>query len=52
MDMQQNDFDRILFFEHSRKTSEATYTKNPLDAGVRISSLFILLILLSEPGDC
>ncbi|ONI19940.1 hypothetical protein PRUPE_3G306200 [Prunus persica] len=33
MDMQQNDFDRILFFEHSRKTSEATYTKNPLDAG-------------------
>lgn len=33
MDLQQNDFDRILFFEQARKTSEATYTKNPLDAG-------------------
>ncbi|XP_062151637.1 mitochondrial import receptor subunit TOM20-like isoform X2 [Alnus glutinosa] len=32
MDMQQGDFDRILFFEHARKTSEATYAKNPLDA--------------------
>ncbi|XP_050235125.1 mitochondrial import receptor subunit TOM20-like [Mercurialis annua] len=31
MDM-QNDFDRILFFEHARKTSEATYAKDPLDA--------------------
>ncbi|EEF50901.1 Mitochondrial import receptor subunit TOM20, putative [Ricinus communis] len=31
MDM-QNDFDRILFFEHARKTAEATYAKNPLDA--------------------
>jgi len=32
MDMQQGDFDRILFFEHARKASEATYAKNPLDA--------------------
>ncbi|KAI3417924.1 uncharacterized protein J3R85_014056 [Psidium guajava] len=31
MDM-QSDFDRILFFEHARKTAEATYAKNPLDA--------------------
>ncbi|EYU45410.1 hypothetical protein MIMGU_mgv1a013015mg [Erythranthe guttata] len=31
MDM-GNDFDRLLFFEHARKTAEATYTKNPLDA--------------------
>lgn len=37
MDMQQGDFDRILFFEHARKTSEATYAKNPLDADVRKS---------------
>lgn len=32
MDMQEGDFDRILFFEHARQTAEATYTKNPLDA--------------------
>ncbi|KAJ8750085.1 hypothetical protein K2173_014000 [Erythroxylum novogranatense] len=25
------DFDRILFFEHARKTAEAAYVKNPLD---------------------
>ncbi|KAF2305074.1 hypothetical protein GH714_001601 [Hevea brasiliensis] len=31
MDM-QNEFDRILFFEHARKTAEATYSKDPLDA--------------------
>ncbi|CAK9175129.1 unnamed protein product [Ilex paraguariensis] len=29
----QSDFDRLFFFEHTRKTSEATYAKNPLDAG-------------------
>ncbi|GKV26162.1 hypothetical protein SLEP1_g35511 [Rubroshorea leprosula] len=27
-----SDFDRLLFFEHARKTAEATYAKNPLDA--------------------
>ncbi|KAK1423238.1 hypothetical protein QVD17_18535 [Tagetes erecta] len=27
----QNDFDRLLFFEHARRSSEATYEKNPLD---------------------
>ncbi|KAL0351145.1 UNVERIFIED_CONTAM: Mitochondrial import receptor subunit TOM20 [Sesamum radiatum] len=27
-----NDFDRLLFFEHARRTAEATYAKNPLDA--------------------
>ncbi|KAI4348315.1 hypothetical protein L6164_009050 [Bauhinia variegata] len=33
MDMQaQSDFDRLLFFEHARKTAEATYAKDPLDA--------------------
>ncbi|KAK7266953.1 hypothetical protein RIF29_19615 [Crotalaria pallida] len=32
MDLQQNDFDRLLFFEHARKTAEAEYAKNPLDA--------------------
>ncbi|KAJ0428983.1 putative plant specific mitochondrial import receptor subunit TOM20 [Helianthus annuus] len=30
MDM-QTDFDRLLFFEHARRSAEATYTKNPLD---------------------
>ncbi|MCE3050264.1 mitochondrial import receptor subunit tom20 [Datura stramonium] len=28
----QSDFDRLLFFEHARKTAEATYAKDPLDA--------------------
>ncbi|KAF7801703.1 mitochondrial import receptor subunit TOM20-like [Senna tora] len=32
MDLQQSDFDRLLFFEHARKTAEATYAKDPLDA--------------------
>ncbi|PWA36368.1 plant specific mitochondrial import receptor subunit TOM20 [Artemisia annua] len=27
----ENDFDRLLFFEHARRTAEVTYTKNPLD---------------------
>ncbi|XP_009620342.1 mitochondrial import receptor subunit TOM20 [Nicotiana tabacum] len=30
--MEQNDFDRLLFFEHARKTAETTYAKDPLDA--------------------
>ncbi|XP_060187715.1 mitochondrial import receptor subunit TOM20-like [Lycium barbarum] len=28
----QSEFDRLLFFEHARKTAETTYAKNPLDA--------------------
>ncbi|PKI60340.1 hypothetical protein CRG98_019276 [Punica granatum] len=28
----QSDFDRLLFFEHARKTAEATYQMNPQDA--------------------
>ncbi|KAL9245925.1 hypothetical protein vseg_019521 [Gypsophila vaccaria] len=31
MDM-SSDFERLMFFEHARKTSEADYIKNPLDA--------------------
>ncbi|XP_009601172.1 mitochondrial import receptor subunit TOM20 [Nicotiana tabacum] len=31
MDM-QSEFDRLLFFEHARKTAETTYAQNPLDA--------------------
>ncbi|KAF8378002.1 hypothetical protein HHK36_029335 [Tetracentron sinense] len=27
-----NDLDRLLFFEHARKTAETTYASNPLDA--------------------
>ncbi|XP_078434807.1 mitochondrial import receptor subunit TOM20-like [Wolffia australiana] len=32
MDLQASEFDRLLFFEHTRKTSEANYASNPLDA--------------------
>ncbi|CAK7328312.1 unnamed protein product [Dovyalis caffra] len=28
----QNDFDRLLLFEHARKTAEAAYAQDPLDA--------------------
>lgn len=34
MDLQQNDFDRLLFFEHARKTAEVAYASNPHDADV------------------
>ncbi|KAK9934382.1 hypothetical protein M0R45_021528 [Rubus argutus] len=32
MQFSQDDFDRLLLSEHSRKTAEAHYAKNPLDA--------------------
>ncbi|KAJ4960460.1 hypothetical protein NE237_020370 [Protea cynaroides] len=32
MEMPQNDFDRLLFFEHARKAAETNYARNPLDA--------------------
>ena len=44
----QSDFDRLLFFEHARKTVEATYAKNPQDADVRIISFSLNLLFLSE----
>ncbi|XP_020598320.1 mitochondrial import receptor subunit TOM20-like isoform X2 [Phalaenopsis equestris] len=31
MDLGQQEFERILLFEHARKNAEATYAKNPLD---------------------
>jgi hypothetical protein len=44
MDLQQqDDFDRILFFEHARKLAETEYIKNPLDADVRLSLSLSLL---------
>lgn len=32
MEMPQNEFDRLLFFEHARKAAEVAYGQNPLDA--------------------
>ncbi|KAJ7957567.1 mitochondrial import receptor subunit TOM20-like [Quillaja saponaria] len=32
MDVSQDDFDRLLLMEHARKTAEANYARNPLDA--------------------
>lgn len=40
MQFSQDDFDRLLLFEHARKTAEATYTRDPLDADVRIFYIF------------
>jgi len=45
MDLQQGEFDRLLFFEHARKAAEAEYIKNPTDAEVRISFSFLCFIL-------
>jgi len=32
MEFSQDDFDRLLLFEHTRKTAETNYAKNPHDA--------------------
>ncbi|KAJ6832045.1 mitochondrial import receptor subunit TOM20-like [Iris pallida] len=32
MELPQSEFERIMFFEHARKTAEAAYAKDPLDA--------------------
>ncbi|KAL2991367.1 hypothetical protein AAZX31_11G254800 [Glycine max] len=32
MEFSQDDFDRLLLFEHTRKTAEANYAENPQDA--------------------
>lgn len=45
--MGQQEFDRILFFEHARKNAEATYAKNPLDAD-NLTSWASVLIELSQ----
>ena len=44
MDLQASEFDRLLFFEHTRKASEATYASNPLDADVRAANVFSLTL--------
>lgn len=44
MGMGQNDFDRLLFFEHARKQAEITYAQNPQDADVS-PRLFLFLSL-------
>ncbi|KAK8959845.1 Mitochondrial import receptor subunit TOM20 [Platanthera guangdongensis] len=47
MDLGQQDFDRILFYEHARKNAEAVYAKNPLDAD-NLTSWAGVLIELSQ----
>lgn len=44
MEFSQEDFDRLLLFEHARKTAESNYAQNPLDADVSISLSLSLLI--------
>ena len=42
MEFSQEDFDRLLLFEHARKTAESNYAQNPLDADV---SIFLSLLI-------
>ncbi|KAF5179880.1 Mitochondrial import receptor subunit tom20 [Thalictrum thalictroides] len=42
MEFQQSDFDRLLFFEQTRKTAEVNYAKNPLDPDVSSLNFFLL----------
>lgn len=43
----QSDFDRMLFFEHARKTAEDAYAQDPLDADVFFFTLLLHLLDLS-----
>ncbi|RWR87053.1 mitochondrial import receptor subunit TOM20-like protein [Cinnamomum micranthum f. kanehirae] len=54
MEMSQNDFDRLLFFEHTRKTAESNYAKNPLDADnlTRWGGALIELSQFQNGPDC
>lgn len=36
MEFSQQDFDRLLLSEHTRKTAEENYAQNPLDGDVCI----------------
>ena len=47
MEFSQDDFDRLLLFEHTRKTAEANYAENPQDADVRIVLHYTLINLSS-----
>ncbi|KAI0524597.1 hypothetical protein KFK09_003974 [Dendrobium nobile] len=47
MDLGQQDFNRILFFEQARKNAETTYAKNPLDVE-NLTNWAGLLIELSQ----
>lgn len=48
-----SDFDRLLFFEHARKSAEAAYTINPLDADnlTRWGGALIELSQFQGPSD-
>lgn len=47
MEFSQEDFDRLLLFEHTRKTAEANYVNNPLDADVSLSSFLSIRFMFS-----
>ncbi|BAT86613.1 Mitochondrial import receptor subunit TOM20 Translocase of outer membrane subunit [Vigna angularis] len=53
MEYSQDDFDRLLLFEHTRKTAEANYAKNPLDADnlTRWGGALIELSAFEKPKD-
>ncbi|KAL6957461.1 mitochondrial import receptor subunit tom20 [Sarracenia purpurea var. burkii] len=50
MDTSQNDLERLLVFEHARRTAEANYSKNPYDAE-NLTKWGGALLELSQFGD-
>ncbi|XP_042373952.1 mitochondrial import receptor subunit TOM20-like isoform X1 [Zingiber officinale] len=54
MDLQQNDFERLIFFEHARNAAEAGYAKNPLDADnlTRWGGALLELSTFQSGNDC
>ncbi|KAL1289803.1 hypothetical protein HN51_058181 [Arachis hypogaea] len=53
MEFTQSDFDRLLLFEHTRKTAEAKYAANPLDADnlTKWGGALIELSAFQDPRD-
>ncbi|QCE13099.1 hypothetical protein DEO72_LG11g92 [Vigna unguiculata] len=53
MEFSQDDFDRLLLFEHTRKTAESNYARDPLDADnlTKLGAALVELSAFEKPQD-